>query len=105
VAAGAPIVSVGDTLHPFVDVYVPEGQLAGITRGAPAELRVDGVGHTFPVVVETLGTKPEFTPRFLFSERERPNLVIRVRVRALDPKEELHAGVPAFVTFQRAGAK
>jgi hypothetical protein len=36
----------------------------------------------------------------LFSERERPNLVVRVRVRVEDHDERLHAGVPAFVMFQ-----
>ena len=38
----------------------------------------------------------EFTPKFLFSPRERPNLVVRVRVRVDDPERRLHAGVPAF---------
>ena len=47
----------------------------------------------------------EFTPRFLFSERERPNLVVRVRVRVDDPKRELHAGVPAFVHARRAASR
>jgi hypothetical protein len=37
----------------------------------------------------------------LFSERERPNLVVRVRVRIEDPKRLLHAGVPVFVTIDR----
>ena len=36
--------------------------------------------------------------RFLFSERERPNLVVRVRVRIEAPDGDLHAGLPAFAT-------
>jgi hypothetical protein len=43
--------------------------------------------------------RTEFTPRYLFSEGERENLVLRVRVRIEDPKRELHGGVPAFVTL------
>ena len=42
------------------------------------------IEHVFP--------NTEFTPRFLFSESERPNLVVRVRVRIDDPRRELHAG-------------
>ena len=55
--------------------------------------------------MENVGRKTEFTPRFIFSERERPNLVVRIRVRIEDPEERLHAGVPAFVTFERGGGK
>jgi hypothetical protein len=39
----------------------------------------------------------EYIPRFLFSSRERPNLVARVRVRIDDPGGRLHAGAPAAV--------
>jgi HlyD family secretion protein len=100
VGAGTPVVTLGDTTHPYTDVFVPEGALAGIKPGVKTSLRVDGEASAFPGVVETVGRKTEFTPRFLFSERERPNLVVRVRVRVEDHDERLHAGVPAFVMFQ-----
>jgi HlyD family secretion protein len=103
VAAGAPIATLGDTRRPYVEVFVPQGELAGIALGAAASLRVDGEGQAFSGRVEHIASRTEFTPRFLFSERERPNLVVRVRVRVDDPKERLHAGVPAFVTI--AGAR
>lgn len=104
VGAGTPVVTLGDTTHPYADVFVPEGSLAGIVPGVKADLRVDGEPESFSGAVETVGRKTEFTPRFLFSERERPNLVVRVRVRVDDPGEKLHAGVPAFVTLH-TGAK
>jgi len=104
VGAGTPVVTLGDTTHPYADVFVPEGSLAGIVPGTKAALRVDSVASPFSGAVESVGRKTEFTPRFLFSERERPNLVVRIRVRVDDPAERLHAGVPAFVTFQH-GAK
>jgi hypothetical protein len=44
-----------------------------------------------------VGRNLEFTPRYLFSEKERSNLVVRVRVRVEDPRHLLRAGVPAFV--------
>ncbi len=100
VAAGTPILSLADTQHPYVDVFVPQGKLEGIGLGSKAEVRVDSLGVALPGHVEHVARKAEFTPRFLFSERERPNLVIRVRVRVDDPAERLHAGVPAFVTIE-----
>lgn len=99
VTPGAPVVTLGDTKHPFADVFVPEGKLAGVKPGVHADVRVDGETAAFAGVVETVAQRTEFTPRFLFSERERPNLVVRVRVRIDDSRERLHAGVPAFVTF------
>lgn len=104
VAAGTPVVTVGDVKHPFVDVFVPQSGLSGLRVGARAEVHVDAERDAFAGVVEDVGRKTEFTPRYLWSPRERPNLVVRVRVRVDDPGARLHAGVPAFVTVTRAPA-
>jgi hypothetical protein len=60
------------------------------------EVRVDASSAPLPGSVEYVAPDTEFTPKFLFSDRERPHLVIRVRVRVQDPERKLHAGVPAF---------
>jgi HlyD family secretion protein len=104
IAAGAPIVTLGDTRRPYADVFVPQAELAGISVGTRALLGVDAQSTRFAGRVEHVSRRTEFTPRFVFSERERPNLVVRVRVRIDDPNERLHAGVPAFVEIQRAPA-
>jgi len=102
VAVGTPVVTVADTSHPYADVFVPQGYLEGVRVGAGAAVAVDGIPDTIPGKVEDVSRRTEFTPRYLFSERERPNLVVRVRVRIDDPKEKLHAGIPAFVTLDKA---
>jgi HlyD family secretion protein len=99
VAAGAPVATLGDVHHPYVDVFVPQAALSGVRVGAPARVRVDSERDPLAGAVEDVGRKTEFTPRYLFSPRERPNLVVRVRVRVDDPGARLHAGVPAFVTI------
>jgi len=98
-AVGTPAVTVADTTHPYADVFVPEGGLAGIHVGTRARVRVDSYAEPFAAAVEYVSPETEFTPKFLFSEQERPNLVIRVRVRIEDPARRLHAGVPAFAVF------
>jgi HlyD family secretion protein len=100
-AAGTPVATLADVEHPYVDVFVPEGSLEGVRVGASAAVRTDAVKEPQPARVEWVSPKTEFTPRFLFSERERPNLVIRVRLRIEDPGHRLHAGVPAFATLER----
>lgn len=99
VSVGMPVLTVADTHHPYVDIFVPQGDTDGIFLGMKATVWVDAQKEPLFGKVENIGRKVEFTPRFLFSEEERSNLVIRVRVRIDDPKEHLHSGVPAFVSL------
>ena len=98
-AAGVPVLTMADTSHPYADVFVRLDTLAAVQMGAAACLRVDGTNVGFPAAVEDIGRHTEFTPRFLFSPKERPHLVVRVRVRIDDKERQLHAGIPAFVTW------
>lgn len=100
VAPGTPAFTVADLDHPYVDVFVPEGRMRSVRIGMNASIRVDGVRQSLRGRVEFVSSHTEFTPRFLFSDRERPNLVLRVRVRIDDPQRRLHAGVPAFVDLE-----
>jgi HlyD family secretion protein len=95
-AVGTPAVLMADTQHPYVDVYAPQGSIDGVRAGAKAEVRVDASTAPFAATVEYVSPETEFTPKFIFSDRERPHLVIRIRVRVDDPDRRLHAGVPAF---------
>lgn len=97
VNVGTPIVTIGDTKHPYADVFIQQGAVGAIHVGQQAYVKVDSVKRMFTGKVERIGKRTEFTPRYLFSEQERPNLVIRVRIRIDDPEQKLHAGVPAFV--------
>ena len=100
-AVGTPAITVADTTHPYVDVFVPQGELEGIRAGVRAEVRVDATSAPFAATVEYVSPETEFTPKFLFSDRERPHLVVRVRVRVDDPDLRLHSGVPAFARMSR----
>jgi HlyD family secretion protein len=99
VAAGSPIIGIADTGHPYADVFVPQAEIGKFAVGTRVDVRVDAATTTFRGIVEWIARQTEFTPRFLFSEQERPNLVIRVRVRVDDGQRTLRAGVPAFVTL------
>lgn len=102
VGAGSPVLTVADLEHPYVDVFVPQGRTEGIAAGQPATIRVDARAEPLAGVVEHVGRRMEFTPRFLFSDKERPNLVLRVRVRIEGHGADIPAGVPAFVTIGQA---
>lgn len=97
-AAGAPVVGLADTRRPYVDVFVPQAEASGVFVGQKMNITVDALRVKLGGQVEHIAPKTEFSPRFLFSPEERPNLVVRVRVRVNDPKQQLRAGVPAFAT-------
>lgn len=104
VGAGTPVVTLGDTQRPYVDVFVPTSKLDGIQVGSTGTVRIDGSERMYPAQVDWIARQTEFTPRYLFSERERPNLVVRVRLVVSDPEQRLHAGIPAFAQLD-AGQK
>jgi HlyD family secretion protein len=96
-APGTPAVTMADVDHPYAEVFVPEGRLGTTQVGAPCEVHVDALADAFHGIVEYVSPDAEFAPKFLFSDRERLNLVIRMRVRIEDPGRRLHSGVPVFV--------
>lgn len=97
IGAGAPVVTLADLRQPYVDVFVPQTEISAVKVGQGARVKVDALGFELSGKVEHIARRTEFTPRYLFSEVERSTLVVRVRVRVDDPKEQLRAGVPAFV--------
>lgn len=101
VSAGAPVLTVADVTRPYVDAFVPAHDLAGLDVGDRALVHVDALALPVPGVVEDIARRTEFTPRYVFSDRERATLVVRVRIRIDDRLRLLRAGVPAFVSIER----
>ncbi len=97
VGPGAPVITLADTHQPYVDVMVPQARISAVSVGQSARIKVDALSAELPGRVEHIARRTEFTPRYLFSERERATLVVRVRVRIDDAREQLRAGVPAFI--------
>lgn len=102
--AGVPVLAIADVQRPYADVFVPVPEVPRVQLGAAAGLRVEGLGEDAAGVVELIHAEAEFTPRFVFSPRERPYLMVRVRVRIDDRAGRLHAGVPAYARFAPVGA-
>jgi HlyD family secretion protein len=97
--AGVPVLAIADVRRPYADVFVPVPEVPRVRIGDVAALRVEGLDEDAVGVVELIHAEAEFTPRFVFSPRERPNLMVRVRLRVDDRAGRLHAGLPAYATF------
>ena len=99
-AAGIPVLSLGDASHAWVRVYVTSPVFASIRVGDMVPLTVDGLeGETFPARVTALATAAEFTPRVALTEKERADLLFGVKLELSDTTGRLKAGLPATAHF------
>lgn len=103
-AAGTPVLSLVDRTRPYADIFVPVAAAPTVHVGDAMRITVEGAPTPIAGVVELVAPHAEFTPRFLYSPRERPNLTVRVRVRLADPDGSLHAGLPVYAEPAPAGA-
>lgn len=104
-AAGAPIATVIDRSRPYADVFVPVAEVPLLRVGDALLLAVEGLAREVPATVERIFPHAEFTPRYVYSPRERPNLMVRVRARIDDRAGALAAGLPAYARRVTAAAR
>ncbi len=103
VAAGTPVVTIGQPRRPWVRVYVAERVLPRLRVGQTVTARLDGVeDRGFPGRIVAIADRAEFTPRVALTEKERADLVFGVRVEFRDTTGMLKAGLPATVTLPEA---
>lgn len=106
IAAGQPVVTVGDAAHPYTRVYVGERVLPRLRVGGAVQARLDGFpDRVFHGRITAVNSKAEFTPRVALTERERADLLFGVRVDFGAGEPMLKAGLPITVTFPRAAGR
>jgi HlyD family secretion protein len=100
VAAGQPVVSVGEVARPWTRVYVNQRVLPGIRVGQRVEARLDAYpDRPFRGRVVSVNPRAEYTPRVALTEEERADLLFGVRVELEDRDGMLKAGLPVTVAF------
>jgi HlyD family secretion protein len=100
IGAGIPVLSLGDTHHVWVRVYVTAPVFASIRVGDTVPVTIDGLGDAaFPGRVTALATAAEFTPRVALTEKERSDLLFGVKLELTDATGRLKAGLPATAHF------
>lgn len=96
VAAGTPIVTVGDLEHVWLRAYVDETDLGRVKAGQAARVRTDSYPDKgYEGRVSFIASQAEFTPKSVQTEKERVKLVYRIKITIANPKMELKAGMPA----------
>lgn len=103
VAAGTPVVTVGESARPWVRVYVSPEAAARLTIGSAAVAALDDLpDREFAGRVASVATRAEFTPRVALTEKERADMLFAVRVDLTDTTGTLKAGLPVTVRFETA---
>jgi HlyD family secretion protein len=96
VAAGTPIVTVGDLENVWLRAYIDEPDLGRVKVGQPVRVTTDTFPHkVYDGRVSFLSSQAEFTPKSVQTDRERVRLVYRVKVDIRNPQMELKPGMPA----------
>lgn len=105
VAAGTPIVTIGDLGSVWLRAYVRETDLGRVKLGQPARVTSDTwPGKAYDGRVTFISSAAEFTPKSVQTEKERVKLVYRIKITVPNPAAELKPGMPADATvFTAAG--
>lgn len=98
VAAGVPVLVVGDISKPWVRIYIKEDKLGMVRLGQKAEVRVDSFpGKTYQGTVTNIANEAEFTPKNVQTHEDRVKLVFAVKVSVENSDGGLKPGMPADV--------
>ncbi len=96
VTAGTPICTIGDLDVVKFITYVPETQLGRVKLGNHVIVTVDTYPHKKYVgKIIFISSQAEFTPKNVQTQAERIKLVYKVKVRLINPNQELKPGMPA----------
>jgi HlyD family secretion protein len=106
VAAGTPIVTVGDLERPWLRAYINETDLGRIKVGQRVRVATDTYpGKIYEGHISFIASEAEFTPKNVQTQKERVKLVYRIKVDIPNPNMELKPGMPADADILLDGAK
>jgi multidrug resistance efflux pump len=82
----------------YVRIYVPETKIGLIKLGAEVHVSVDSFpGRSFKGAVEHINGVGEYSPRNLQTADERADQVFATRIGLREGKDDLRAGMAAFI--------
>src|SRR5262249_30417564 len=97
--AGTPVCEITNLADAWLNVYVPEADLARIRFGQEAEVTTDG-GQKRAGKVSFVASEAEFTPKNVQTRDERVKLVFKIKI-ALDNADGMFKpGMPAEARLQ-----
>jgi len=104
VAAGTPIISVGDMANTWMRAYIAETDLGRVKVGQKARVKSDTwPDRRYEGTVSFISPEAEFTPKSVQTEKERVKLVYRIKITIPNPTMELKPGMPVDAEIATGG--
>ncbi len=104
VAAGTPIVSVGDMANTWMRAYIAETDLGRVKVGQKARVKSDTwPDRRYEGTITFISPEAEFTPKSVQTEKERVKLVYRIKITIPNPAMELKPGMPVDAEIATGG--
>lgn len=95
VAAGTPIISIGDMANTWMRAYIAETDLGRVKVGQKARVKSDTwPDRRYEGTVTFISPEAEFTPKSVQTQKERVKLVYRIKITIPNPAMELKPGMP-----------
>lgn len=99
-SAGSPVYTLTDLDRVWVRAYVEEPALNRIKLGQSVDVTIDSAkGKKFPGRLSFVSSEAEFTPKTVQTEKERTNLVYRIKVDLDNKLRIFKPGMPATIVF------
>ncbi len=93
---GVSILTLVDLRDLWLRAYVPETEIGRIKLGQPARIKVDAFkDRAFAGKITEIASEAEFTPKNVQTQKERVNLVFRIKIGVENPEGILKPGMPA----------
>lgn len=93
---GSAIVTLVDPSDLWLRAYIAETDLGRVRIGQTARVTVDAFpGQPFEGRIVEVASQAEFTPRNVQTQKERVNLVFRLKIAIANPDGRLKPGMPA----------
>lgn len=94
-AAGTPVVTLGEIDKPWLRAYVPQTQLGRVQLGMPVAIKSDSYpDKTYQGKITYIASEAEFTPKQIQTPEERVKLVYRIKIEVENPNRELKLNMP-----------
>jgi len=104
VAAGTPVVTIGDLSKVWLRGYIPETSLGRVKLGQEVKVRTDTYrDKVYEGTVSFISSQAEFTPKTVETPEERVKLVYRIKIDIPNPAQELKPGMPADAEILQLG--
>ncbi len=95
-ALGVSILTLVDPRELWLRAYIPETEIGKVKVGQPARISVDAFpARGFEGRVTEIASEAEFTPKNVQTQKERANLVFRVKIGVENSEGYLKPGMPA----------